>query len=93
LTEPALSDWRSRAKELKASNSYLQYQTKSTIVDQVIADGETKAKVIAKISESRNFFSNGELDNGASKADANYTVEYDLVRKDNKWLIREMLVF
>jgi hypothetical protein len=93
LTEPALSDWRSRAKELKASNSYLQYQTKSTIVDQVIADGETKAKVIAKISESRNFFSNGELDSGASKADANYTVEYDLVRKDNKWLIREMLVF
>ncbi|MBD2150142.1 ARC6/PARC6 family protein [Pseudanabaena sp. FACHB-1277] len=93
LTEPALSDWRSRAKELKASNSYLQYQTKSTRVDQVIADGETKAKVIAKISESRNFFSNGELDSGASKADANYTVEYDLVRKDNKWLIREMLVF
>ncbi len=93
LTEPALSDWKDRAKELKASNSYLQYQTKSSTVDQVITDGETKAKVIAKISESRNFFNNGELDSGASKADASYTVEYDLVRKDNKWLIREMLVF
>jgi hypothetical protein len=93
LTEPALSDWQGRAKELKASNSYLQYQTKSTTVEQVIPDGETKAKVIAKISESRNFFNNGELDSGASKADANYTVEYDLIRKDNKWLIREMLVF
>ena len=93
LTEPALGDWKGRAKELKASNSYLQYQIKSTTVDQVVADGETKAKVIAKISESRNFFNNGELDSGASKADASYTVEYDLVRKDNKWLIREMLVF
>jgi len=93
LTEPALSDWKGRAKELKASNSYLQYQTKSSEVDKVTADGESKAKVVAKISESRNFFNKGELDRGASKDDASYTVEYDLVRKDNRWLIREMLVF
>ena len=93
LTDPALGDWKSRAKELKSSNSYLQYQTKSTEVDKVIPDGDSKAKVIAKISESRNYFNNGELDRGASKDDASYTVEYDLVRKDDKWLIREMLVF
>ena len=93
LAEPALSDWKGRAKELKASNSYLQYQTKSTEVDKVTPDGDSKARVLAKISESRNFFNNGELDRGASKEDANYTVEYDLIRKDNKWLIREMLVF
>ncbi len=93
LTEPALGDWKGRAKELKASNSYLQYQTKSTEVDKVIPDGDSKAKVIAKISESRNYFNNGELDRGASKDDASYSVEYDLVRKDDKWLIREMLVF
>ena len=93
LIDPALSDWKGRAKELKASNSYLQYQTKSSAVDSVTADGDSKAKVVAKISESRNYFNNGELDRGASKDDASYTVEYDLVKKDNRWLIREMLVF
>ncbi|PZO41476.1 MAG: molecular chaperone DnaJ [Pseudanabaena frigida] len=93
LDEPALSDWKGRAKDLKAGNSYLQYQIKSSEVDKVIPDGDSKAKVVAKISESRNFFNNGELDRGASKEDSNYTVEYDLVKKDNRWLIREMLVF
>ena len=93
LADPALSDWQGRAKELKSSNSYLQYQTKSTEVDSVTNDGDSRAKVVAKISESRNYFYNGELDRDASKADAIYTVEYDLVKKDNKWLIREMLVF
>lgn len=93
LIDPALSDWKGRAKELKAGNSYLQYQTKSSEIDSVTPDGDSKAKVVAKISESRNYFNNGELDRGASKDDAKYTVEYDLVKKDNRWLIREMLVF
>ncbi len=93
LAEPALSDWKGRAKDLKASNSYLQYQVKSSDVDQVTPDGDSKAKVVAKISETRNFFNNGELDRGASKEDSSYTVEYDLVKKDNRWLISEMLVF
>ncbi|PZU91808.1 MAG: molecular chaperone DnaJ [Pseudanabaena sp.] len=92
LTEPALSDWQKRAQELKASNSYLQYNTKSTEVDSVTPDGDSKARVIAKISESRNYFDNGELDSSASTEDASYTVEYDLIKKDDKWLIREMLV-
>lgn len=93
LTDPALTDWKARAKDLKASNSYLQYQVKSSEVDKVTPDGDSKAKVIAKIAETRNYFNNGELDRSASKENSNYTVEYDLVKKDNKWLIREMLVF
>ena len=67
LAEPALSDWKGRAKDLKASNSYLQYQVKSSDVDQVTPDGDSKAKVVAKISETRNFFNNGELDRGGIK--------------------------
>jgi len=93
LVDPALSDWKGRAKELKSSNSYLQYQTKSSEVDSVTPDGDSKAKVIAKISESRNYFYNGTFDRNASKDNDSYTVEYDLVKKDNRWLIREMLVF
>jgi len=92
LTDPALSDWQRRSQELKSSNSYLQYNTKSSEVDSVIPDGDSKARIVAKISESRNYFNNGELDSGGSTEDARYTVEYNLIKKDDKWLIREMLV-
>jgi hypothetical protein len=92
LAEPVLSDWKSRAQELKATNSYLQYIPKSIDVTEFTAEGDDKARALVKISETRNFFSNGNLDAGASKTDANYDVEYSLVRKDNKWLIQDMIV-
>ncbi|MFN7717141.1 MAG: IMS domain-containing protein [Pseudanabaenaceae cyanobacterium] len=92
LVDPVLSEWKSRAKELKNTNSYLQYISKATEIERVSTDGSRKARVVAKISETRNFFSNGNLDQGASKIDAKYTVEYELVRKDQRWMIREMLV-
>jgi tetratricopeptide (TPR) repeat protein len=92
LTDPVLSEWKGRAKELKNTNSYLQYISKATEIERVTTDGDRKARVIAKISETRNFFSNGNLDQGSSKVDARYTVEYELVRKDQRWMIREMLV-
>ncbi len=92
LVDPVLTEWKSRAKELKNSNSYLQYISKATEIERVSTDGDRKARVVAKISETRNFFNNGNLDQGASKVDARYTVEYELVRKDQRWMIREMLV-
>lgn len=92
LAEPVLSDWKSRAQELKATNSYLQYIPKSIDVTEFTPEGDDKARALVKISETRNFFSNGNLDAGASKTDANYDVEYSLVRKDNKWLIQDMIV-
>jgi hypothetical protein len=84
---------KSKALGKGYEDNLLQYQTKSSAVDSVTPDGDSKAKVVAKISESRNYFNNGELDRGESKDDASYTVEYDLVKKDNRWLIREMFVF
>ncbi|MEE3718294.1 IMS domain-containing protein [Tumidithrix elongata RA019] len=92
LTEPVLSDWKSRAKELKSSNSYLQYISKPAEVVKVTPDGDDRARVTAKVSETRNYFNNGNLDASASKSDTSYLVEYDFVRKDDKWLIRDMLV-
>ena len=93
LTEPTLSDWQSRVKELKSNNSYLQYINHSIEIIKVVPDSDDKAKVIAKISETRNYYNNGMLDASASKAVSTFTVEYDFVRKDSTWLIREMLVF
>jgi hypothetical protein len=92
LTDPVLSDWRFRAKELKAGNSYLQYISKAPEVSKVVPDGDDRARVTVRVSETRNYFNNGTLDPSTSKTDTSYTVEYDFVRKDDKWLIRDMLV-
>lgn len=92
LSDPVLSDWRSRSKELKSSNSYLQYESKPPEIVKVVADGDDRSRVTARVSETRNYFNNGNLDVSASKTNTSYLVEYDLVRKDDKWLIRDMLV-
>jgi len=92
LAEPVLSEWRSRAEELKTTSSYMQYISKPSEVTDFKAEGDDKASVVAKISETRNFFSNGNLDSDASKTDTSYDVKYMLVRKDNKWLIQDMIV-
>lgn len=92
LVEPALSDWRSRAKSLKASNAYLQYIPKSLAIKKFIPNGADKASAIAQIEETRNYFSNGSLDASSSQPDTSYEVEYVLVKVSGKWLITDMLV-
>jgi curved DNA-binding protein CbpA len=92
LTEPALSDWRSRAKSLKASNAYLQYIPKSLEIKKIIPKGSNKASAIAQVGETRNYFSNGNLDPSSSKTNTSYEVEYRLVKVGDKWLIADMVV-
>jgi hypothetical protein len=92
LANPALSDWRSRAKDLKASNAYLQYIPKSLVIKKFIPNGNNKASAIAKVEETRNYFTNGSLDTSSSDPDTSYEVEYVLVKVSNKWLIADMLV-
>ncbi len=92
LAEPALSDWRSRAKDLKASNAYLQYIPKSMVIKKFIPNGNNKASAIAQVEETRNYFSNGSLDASSSHPDTSYEVEYVLVKVSDKWLIADMLV-
>jgi hypothetical protein len=92
LADPALSDWKSRARDLKASNAYLQYIPKSMVIKKFVSKGDKKASAIARIEETRNYFSNGNLDASSSKPDTSYEVEYVLVKVSDKWLIADMLV-
>jgi ARC6-like, IMS domain len=92
LADPALSDWRSRAKDLKASNAYLQYIPKSLVIKKFTPNGANKASAIAQIEETRNYFSNGSLDASSSRPDTSYEVEYVLVKVSGKWMIADMLV-
>jgi curved DNA-binding protein CbpA len=92
LTEPVLSSWRQRAQTAKKENSYWQYKhsVKVNSVETKAANPDL-AKVDAAVNEVAEFFQAGQLNQGASY-DENLRVRYDLVRKDGRWLIKDMTV-
>ena len=89
LAEPLLSNWRSRAVELKNTNSHVEYTLNSVVAKDFKLIKKNQAAITTEISEVRNYFTNGKLDQAASKADR-YQVEYVLTQKDRKWLISAM---
>jgi tetratricopeptide (TPR) repeat protein len=89
LMEPLLSDWRSRAKNLKSANSHLEYTLKSAVVKEFKLSNKNQASALTNISEVRNFFTNGQLIQQDSKEDS-YQVEYVLTRKGDRWMISAM---
>ena len=92
LTDPVLSSWRQRAETAKKENSYWQYKhtVKVNSVDTKAANPDL-AKVDAAVNEVADFFQAGQLNQGASYNE-NLRVRYDLVRKDGRWLIKDMTV-
>jgi tetratricopeptide (TPR) repeat protein len=89
LMEPLLSDWRSRAKNLKNSKSYVEYTLKSAVVTEFKSVDKNRATALTNVSEVRNYFANGKLIQQDSKEDS-YQVEYVLTRKGDRWLISAM---
>lgn len=92
LTDPVLSSWQQRAETAKKENSYWQYKhsVKVNSVDTKAANPD-QAKVDAAVNEVADFFQDGQINQGASYNE-NLRVQYDLVRKDGRWLIRDMTV-
>ncbi|AFY73232.1 DnaJ-class molecular chaperone with C-terminal Zn finger domain [Synechococcus sp. PCC 7502] len=91
LAEPLLTQWRSRATGLKNTNSYAEYILKSATVKEFKSIDKNQASVLTNISEVRNYYTNGQLDQKDSKQDT-YDVEYILTKTNNKWLISAMNV-
>jgi curved DNA-binding protein CbpA len=89
LMEPLLSDWRSRAKNLKSASSHLEYTLKSAVVTEFKLVDKNRATALTNVSEVRNFFTNGKLIQQDSKEDS-YQVEYVLIRKGDRWMIMAM---
>mgnify|MGYP005842057623 CR=1 FL=1 len=92
LTDPALSDWRSRAQESKADNSHIEYVSKSLETVSFVAESKNKATLRVKIHESRSLIRNGSLSVGESNMDSKYEASYNLVLKGDKILIENMRV-
>lgn len=92
LAEPVLSVWRRRAQANQQRNIYAQYnhQVKVTSVQTNPANPD-QAKVDAAVKEEARFYQNGEINQGLSYDD-NLRVQYELVRQEGQWFIKDMAV-
>lgn len=92
LAEPALSSWERRAQAAKQDNSYWQYKHAVKVNSvQTNAANPDQARVEAAVNEAAQFYQGSQLNQGASYND-NLRVRYELVRQDNRWLIKDMAV-
>lgn len=92
LTEPALSRWRKSAQTEQENNAYCQYSHAVEVlsVDTSNANPDL-ARVDAAVKEAAQCYQGGQPNPGKSYDD-NLRVQYDLVRKDGRWLIGDMNV-
>lgn len=85
LVEPALSRWLPTANALKQEKSYRKYEHNLEINSVKINNTDfNQAQVDAKVREKVEFYENGKLTNSNNE---NLFVRYDLVRRNQKWLI------
>jgi hypothetical protein len=91
LTDPALSRWRQIAQTDKQDNLYRQYKhiVEVNSVEKSDANPDV-ATVDAAVKETEQFYQEGQEDQSKARDGENLRVRYDLVRKDGRWLIREM---
>lgn len=87
LAEPMLSQWVSRAQQVKDLGGHYVYQLRQVKVEQVVP-GQTadRASAIVSIDEGADYLLNGVQQPDYSY-DSAYRVRYDLVRQNSRWAI------
>lgn len=89
LAEPLLTTWRGRATVYRADNLHREYQHQITMRSAKIdPNDQNKATVEAEVKEVAKHYQSGEFDN-AQSYDDNLLVRYQLIRKQDKWLIHQ----
>ncbi len=92
LANPILSTWQKRAEAAKQSNTNWQYNHKVKVTGvQTSAANPDVARVEAAVSEEARVYEGGEI-NKAKSYSENLRLQYELVRREGKWLIRDMKV-
>lgn len=91
LTGEALTNWQARAQEGEANNWYWKYNLRQLQVERVEQQTPDRARVIATIRETANFYDRGTLQVGSSYTTP-YRAEYELVREGGRWRIQGMQV-
>jgi hypothetical protein len=92
LADPLLTTWRDRATAYQAGNFYREYQHQIKMRSaQVDPNNSNQATVEAEIKEVAQHYQSGQLDKTKSYDD-NLLVRYQLVRRQNQWLIQNATV-
>ncbi|NEP62315.1 MAG: DUF4101 domain-containing protein [Symploca sp. SIO2G7] len=93
LVNPSLSNWQQIAEETKQNSAYWEYQHEVEVNSVNTSDANPdQATVDAAVKEAGSFYQNGELSQ-AESYDDNLRVQYDLVRQDGQWFIRDVNVY
>ncbi|MBE9223133.1 ARC6/PARC6 family protein, partial [Cyanobacterium stanieri LEGE 03274] len=88
LADPFLSIWRSNVNNLRSQNAYRRYEHGVTIEEvNLNPQNNLEANVTARVRENSQYFNNGQL-NSQQSYDSNLLVRYDLIKINNRWLIR-----
>jgi hypothetical protein len=92
LTPPLLSQWRDRATEYKQGNFYRTYQ--HTIKVKAVKFNQqnpNQGSIEAEVREVAKHYQGQQIDTSQSYDD-NLLVRYDLIRQEEKWLIKNIEV-
>ena len=88
LTEPLLGTWRDRAVAYKQGNFYREYEHSLTMRSATVdPNDQNKATIEAEVKEIAKHYQSGQLDDSQSYND-NLLVRYQIVRQNNRWLIK-----
>ncbi|MBW4648206.1 MAG: DUF4101 domain-containing protein [Kastovskya adunca ATA6-11-RM4] len=93
LVNPTLSTWQKRSQAAKNSNTHWQYnhdvQVTNVSTNEANPDQASAEATVKEVAES---YQNGKLNQNDSYSNDNLKVRYDMVRRDDQWLIRDMAV-
>ncbi|MEM1250822.1 MAG: IMS domain-containing protein [Cyanobacteria bacterium P01_H01_bin.21] len=90
LLEPTLSQWVAKVASNQREGVHLEYeQTIQNLTAEAI--GEDQIRAVADVSEIGNAYQFGEY-NGAFSYEDELTVEYNLIRQDDQWMIESFAV-
>jgi hypothetical protein len=93
LTDPMLSQFRARAEEAKRDGWYWKYEHTLKITSIKVSDvNPDLATVEAEVTENAQHYEGDTLKQELSYNDENLPVQYELIRKDNRWLIQDVKV-
>lgn len=87
LMDPALSVWQQRAENARQENWYWEYD--HNLVEAQVQASETdpnRGTVVVEVSEAARLFENGQQ---TRQREDNLQVQYQLVRTDGQWRIRD----
>lgn len=91
LVEPALSEWKNRVAQNKATKGYWKYTLDQLEIQSVDSLAKGRTAIKARVKETAQYYERGKLVSAQSYTDT-YPVKYTAVQKGQQWHIQDMQV-